>query len=128
MTLHQYFDTRRHNLVARPRREILTFSFLFYFTILTILWQKNVFLVKCSDLHKCYFLPRIIMRCKYFKFPRLFMSSYKIMSITNLLGIVPFVATLLKGRFVVFLKWILTYFCYIGLGDCPAGLEQSRRG
>ena len=33
----------------------------------------------------------------------------------------PFVATPLKGRFVVFLKWLL--IGYIGLGDCPAGLE-----
>ncbi len=39
------------------------------------------------------------------------------------LGIVPFVATLLKGRFVVILiKWLLVRLGYIGLGDCPAGL------
>ena len=45
-------------------------------------------------------------------------------------GIVPFVTTPLKGRFVVFLKWLLIgYFWlgYIGLGNCPAGLGKWPR-
>ena len=45
------------------------------------------------------------------------------------LGIVPFVATPFKGRFVLFFKWLLIgYFRlgYIGLGDCPAGLESPQ--
>ena len=33
---------------------------------------------------------------------------------TQMLGIVPFVATLLKGRFVVFLKWLLIGYFRIG--------------
>ncbi len=44
------------------------------------------------------------------------------------LVIVPFVATPLKGQFVVFLRWFLIgYFRlgFIGLGDCPAGLEPT---
>ena len=35
-------------------------------------------------------------------------------------GIVPFVATPRKGRYVVFLKWLL--ISYFRLGDCPTGL------
>ncbi len=42
-----------------------------------------------------------------------------------MLVIVPFVATPLKGRFVVFSKWLL--IGYVGLGDCPAGLEPPER-
>ena len=45
-------------------------------------------------------------------------------------AIVQFVATPLKGRFVVFLKWLLIgYFRlgHIGLGDCPAGLGSWPR-
>ena len=34
-------------------------------------------------------------------------------------------ATPLKGRFVVFKKWLLVRLGYIWLGDCPAGLEPS---
>ena len=32
-------------------------------------------------------------------------------------------ATPIKGRFVVFSKWLLIMIGYIGLGDCPAGLK-----
>ena len=45
-------------------------------------------------------------------------------------GIVLFVATPLKGRFVVSLKWLLIgYFrlVYIGLGYCPTGLGNWPR-
>ena len=51
-------------------------------------------------------------------------------SIKNLV-IVPFVATLLKGRFVVFLKWLFLIgylrLGYIGLGDFPTRLGNSPR-
>ena len=43
-----------------------------------------------------------------------------VVSLKKTIGIVPFVATLLKGRFVVFFKWL--FIGYIGLGDCPTGL------
>ena len=39
--------------------------------------------------------------------------------------IVPFVVTLLKGRFVVFSQWLL--IGYIMSGDCPAGLSNWPR-
>ena len=48
-----------------------------------------------------------------------------IMKIVKKGGLVPFVATPLKGSFVGFSKWLLIgYFRlgYIGLVDCPAGL------
>ena len=54
-----------------------------------------------------------------FKYPKLSTNNYNLHE--NNLGIVPFVASPLKGRFVVFLKWLL--IGYFGLGDCPAGLE-----
>ena len=45
------------------------------------------------------------------------------------LGIVPFVSTPLKGRFVVFSMFVVFYRLFkvrlvqVRIGDCPAGLE-----
>ncbi len=47
-------------------------------------------------------------------------SLLKLLYQYEILGIVPFVAMPLQGRFVVFLG-------YIGLGDCPAGLGNWPR-
>ena len=57
---------------------------------------------------------KILLVPYIYNYINLLIGSKTLGTIIEFWGIVPFVATLLKGRFVVFLKWLFTGYFRLG--------------